>query len=65
MQAMEGCLYDSTYTLPANGFVNNGRTFAGWNTAADGSDVFYGDGAAVENLTAEDGESVTLYAQWQ
>ena len=30
-----------------------------------GGDVFYGDGAAVENLTAEDGESVTLYAQWQ
>ena len=40
-----------------------GKAFAGWNTAADGSGTSYADGASVKDL-ATAGESVTLYAQW-
>jgi uncharacterized repeat protein (TIGR02543 family) len=45
--------------LTANGFSRAGYTYAGWNTAADGSGTGYGDGATYP-FTA----SVTLYAQW-
>ena len=41
-----------------------GYTFAGWNTLADGSGTSYADGATVSNLTATDGDTVALYAQW-
>lgn len=45
--------------LDKNAFTRDGYTFAGWNTAADGSGTSYGDGAEV-NLTTD----LTLYAQW-
>ena len=40
-----------------------GKTFAGWNTTADGSGTDLADGATIEDL-AEPGETITLYAQW-
>lgn len=46
-------------TLAANKFTRNGYTFAGWNTAKDGSGASYKDQAEVK-LT----EDMTLYAQW-
>lgn len=46
-----------TYTLP-------GYTFREWNTKADGSGTAYRPGAAIPNLTAKDGDSITLYAMW-
>ena len=58
------CEYGKSYALTANAFTNGEKIFAGWNTAADGSGKDYADGATVENLTAKDGETVTLYAQW-
>lgn len=58
------CEYGKSYTLTANAFTNGEKVFMGWNTAADGSGKDYADGATVENLTAKDGETVTLYAQW-
>ncbi|MBQ3288866.1 MAG: InlB B-repeat-containing protein [Kiritimatiellae bacterium] len=50
--------------LRANKFVRPGYTFAGWNTAANGSGTSYADGETVSDLTYEDGGLVTLYAQW-
>ena len=54
--------YDVQQAIAANTFSKTGHTFAGWNTAADGSGTPYADGAAVSNLAAEG--TVTLYAQW-
>ena len=46
-------------------FVSSYDIFTGWNTKADGSGTGYTDGQSVRNLTAENGGTVTLYAQWQ
>ena len=45
--------------LTANTFTRTGYTFAGWNTAADGSGTAYADTASYPFSA-----SVTLYAQW-
>lgn len=57
--------YDKAKALTANGFTRTGYTFKGWNTRADGSGTSYADKASVKNLTAVNGGSVTLYAQWE
>lgn len=46
-------------TLTANAFTRSGYTFAGWNTAADGTGAAASDSAKVM-VTA----NLTLYAQW-
>ena len=51
--------------LPKNAFKRAGHAFAGWNTKADGTGDAYPDGARVADLTAEDGATVTLFAQWR
>jgi uncharacterized repeat protein (TIGR02543 family) len=51
----------SVVVLPMNTFIRPGYTFAGWNTAADGSGTSYADQA---NFTPS-ASSLTLYAQWQ
>ena len=56
--------YDETQALTGNTFTRTGYTFAGWNTAADGTGTPYEEGQEVENLTAENNGEVTLYAQW-
>ena len=56
--------YDEPKELTANAYTRTGYTFTGWNTAADGTGTAYTDGQAVQNLTAENGAAVTLYAQW-
>ena len=56
--------YDAAKNLTANGFTKTGYTFAGWNTAANGSGTSYTNSQSVTNLTAADGATVTLYAQW-
>ena len=51
---------DSAATaLTANAFTRTGYTFAGWNTAANGSGTSYANGASYP-FTA----SATLYAHW-
>lgn len=45
--------------LSANAFTRSGYTFAGWNTAADGSGTAYADGASFPFSA-----NATLYAQW-
>lgn len=49
----------SSAALTTNTFTYNGFTFAGWNTAANGSGTSYADGA-----TYPFSSSTTLYAQW-
>ncbi len=56
--------YDEAKTLPVNAFDFPGRTYAGWDTEANGSGAHYDDQAEVKNLTTEDNGVVTLYAQW-
>lgn len=56
--------YNSAKALTANGFTRTGYTFAGWNTAANGSGTSYSNQQSVTNLTATNGGTVTLYAQW-
>ena len=56
--------YDSPLNLTANEFTKTGYTFTGWNTATDGTGTSYANEASVVNLTANNGATVTLYAQW-
>ena len=56
--------YDVAKTLTVNAFKRTGYTFNGWNTAADGSGTKYSDKQSVKNLTATQGTTVNLYAQW-
>ena len=56
--------YDDKATLTTNAFTLDGYTFTGWNTAADGSGTSYAD-KNDSNLSNTDGETVTLFAQWQ
>lgn len=66
--------------LNKNTYSLMGYTFIGWNTKPDGTGEFYADEAhhmtptgvnnqeasvARHNMTANDGEVVTLYAQWR
>ena len=57
--------YDTSNNLTANGYRLTGWTFQNWNTKADGSGTSYTDKQSVTNLTATNGATVTLYAQWK
>ena len=57
--------YDAAQNLTANAFTAaTGYVFNGWNTRADGNGTSYTDQQATPNVTADDGATVTLYAQW-
>lgn len=56
--------YTSNITLPANTYTRTGYVFTGWNTSADGSGTAIADKATVSKLSAVNGATVTLYAQW-
>ena len=56
--------YQQQVTLPADGFVFPNHDFIGWNTMADGSGTSFAAGETVQDLSAEAGKTVTLYAQW-
>lgn len=58
-------IYDKTSNLFPASFTRKGYFFTGWNTQPDGKGTAYSDAQAVNNLTAEQEGSVTLYAQWQ
>lgn len=57
--------YGTAYTLATNKFKKTGYTFVGWNTKKDGSGKNYNNMEKIKNLTAKNGGSVTLYAQWE
>ena len=56
--------YGTAKNLTSNGFTKTGYTFTNWNTKSDGSGTSYANEASVKNLTATNGDTVTLYAQW-
>lgn len=65
MKKVSNLKYGTKYTFKANGFKKKGYTFVGWNTRADGKGTSYKNKASFSNLTATNGKTVTLYAQWK
>ena len=67
---VSGSMADQSFTygekkaLTANAFTKANYTFQGWAKTASG-EVEYADQAEVENLTAENNATVTLYAVWE
>ena len=57
--------YDEQKPLTANSFTRTGYTFTGWNTQADGKGTSYVNNASVQKLSAIDGDTFSLYAQWK
>lgn len=53
-------IYDAPATLNACSFTWEGHTFKGWSLAG----TSYEDRQVVENLTADDGATITLHAKW-
>lgn len=57
--------YDKETVLPLNGYQKTGYHFIGWAVTKDADKVAYADRASVQNLTAENGATVNLYAVWE
>ena len=55
--------YDKSVRLDANTFTRTGYTFTGWKGKT--GDASYTDRQEVTNLSATDGDTVTLVAQWK
>lgn len=63
---------DTTFTVESAGTIAGGddltapagKTFGGWNTAADGSGTDYAAGAATPEVTAVLPDTIPLYAKW-
>lgn len=64
-EVYEGQTITPQTRLSLNTYTKTGYVFVGWNTAADGSGVFYEDGAKILNLATEEGACISLYAQWR
>lgn len=63
--AQQSYSYGEAQALTANGFTRSDYTFAGWNTKADGTGTAYTDKQSITFTPANDGDSITLYAQWE
>ena len=60
--------YDSTLTLPANGFSLTGYEFLGWSTNKNATSATYTDGetlSATQVNALYNNNTTTLYAIWQ
>lgn len=57
--------YGQSVTPPDSTFTNAEGVFLGWAQSADAEQPEYFAGQSVQNLTAEDGGSVTLYPVWK
>ena len=66
--AMDNMVITRNYgqTMSTNTYTRDGYTFAGWNTAADGSGTAYAYNAYVyaNDLAPWPAKTITLYAQW-
>lgn len=56
--------YGASQKLFKNAFERVDHEFAGWSTNADGTGKQFTDQQEVVNLTADAGDTVTLYAKW-
>ena len=56
--------YGQSQALSANAFTRADYAFKNWNTKSDGTGTSYTDKQSVSNLSATNGATVTLYAQW-
>ena len=57
--------YDEAQNLSANGFTRGENyTFLGWSTDPAATAATYNDSQSVSNLTATNGATVNMYAQW-
>lgn len=56
--------YDTAQSLTSNSFTRDGYSFQGWSTNKTGAYIYL-DGAPVNNLTATQNDTVTLYAIWK
>ena len=63
--AQQSYSYGEAQALTANSFTRSDYTFAGWNTKADGTGTAYTDKQSITFTPANDGDSITLYAQWE
>lgn len=57
--------YGQSQAITVNSFTRDNYTFEGWNTKADGSGTSYTDKQSVTFTPENDGDSITLYAQWK
>lgn len=57
--------YDEFFDIPNTQMKVNGYRFLGWNTKKDGSGEKIDATQPVGNLTTKDGDTVTIYAQWE
>lgn len=58
-------IYDQAQKLSFNRFAREGYLFIGWNTRPDGSGEAYTNEQEVINLAHQNGDTITLYAQWR
>ena len=54
----------SSDSLKPNTFTNGDEVFNGWNTQPDGSGTSYPNNYAITSDLGNDGDVITLYAQW-
>ena len=57
-------VYTKDEVAPANKFTRNGYVFTSWNTKRNGKGKTINEGQSIGNLSAVDGSTHTLYAQW-
>ena len=63
VMANQSFTYDASQNLTSNTYERTGYTFAGWATSAT-AEKAYDNGASVNNLTALQNDTFTLYAVW-
>ena len=57
-------VYTKDVVAPANKFTRNGYIFTSWNTKRNGKGRTINEGQNIGNLSAKNGSTQTLYAQW-
>ncbi|WP_196805050.1 InlB B-repeat-containing protein [Butyrivibrio sp. VCB2006] len=65
MKNMTGLKVGTNYKLTNVGYKRQYYVFTGWNTERDGSGISFANGQTVRDLSTTNGDTVTLYAQWQ
>jgi uncharacterized repeat protein (TIGR02543 family) len=57
-------MYGTEKELNSNSFTRSGYVFTGWGVVTEGP-VVYQDKQKIKNLTKTNGETISLYAQWE